>query len=426
MLVGLAFLVVGIWADCLSNPSTANCTNYEMPTAMVDSGIQSVCSEMPNMLGCSFLNYCEDSANDVKNEPFCGTFAVYKILCLDMGSMQGCTSYRTMCGTGTAVLQCQMPVPDFPKTLNVESDLESMCNSHAMETCQQYFNCSAGGNTMDCNLLELYSSVCLSMPEMDDCADWQTMCEDVGNWSFCTADVATQVPIMRMYFHTGELDYILFKGWVPRSSGIYALSWLGIFLIAIFYEIFKSWKRWYLLRLGQSPLRHLSMAGLRTAADFDMAARTNGWKVKTFRVDGLTCNSCQEAVATCLRDISSVEDVEVKLDGSVLLASSQRVPRKVLAEALENIGYGLGTALSEASQIPPFWLWVKRHRFNAGKEVQRAALQFVEVNLSLALMLIAMTFNVGLYLAVVLGAAVGSFLISGRVLNGVESGSACH
>jgi copper transporter 1 len=45
-------------------------------------------------------------------------------------------------------------------------------------------------------------------------------------------------------------------------------------------------------------------------------------------------------------------------------------------------------------------------------DLARAALQFVETLLSYALMLIAMTFNVGLFIAVLLGIALGTFIFA--------------
>lgn len=40
-------------------------------------------------------------------------------------------------------------------------------------------------------------------------------------WKLCSAQANKDpIPIMRMYFHSGQLDYILFKEWVPTSTGI--------------------------------------------------------------------------------------------------------------------------------------------------------------------------------------------------------------
>jgi copper transporter 1 len=39
-------------------------------------------------------------------------------------------------------------------------------------------------------------------------------------------------PEMRMYFHTGWEDYVLFHGWVPRSQASYTLACLSIIVAA--------------------------------------------------------------------------------------------------------------------------------------------------------------------------------------------------
>jgi hypothetical protein len=46
---------------------------------------------------------------------------------------------------------------------------------------------------------------------------------DVGQ-HYCKVDLATSVPVMRMYFHGGVLDYVLFQTWVPRSTTEYILT----------------------------------------------------------------------------------------------------------------------------------------------------------------------------------------------------------
>jgi hypothetical protein len=58
-------------------------------------------------------------------------------------------------------------------------------------------------------------------------------------------------------------------------------------------------------------------------------------------------------------------------------------------------------------------------------EIPRATMAFVETLIGLVLMLVAMTFNVGLFLAVCAGAFLGS-LFFGRFANFAHMKQGCH
>ena len=47
------------------------------------------------------------------------------------------------------------------------------------------------------------------------------------------ADQADALPPMRMYFHGGTYDMILFRGWVPTVAWQYALSCLAVIAMGI-------------------------------------------------------------------------------------------------------------------------------------------------------------------------------------------------
>ena len=47
---------------------------------------------------------------------------------------------------------------------------------------------------------------------------------------------------MQMYFHTGLNDYILFKQWVPCTTGRYAISVVGIILSGILAAFLKAYR----------------------------------------------------------------------------------------------------------------------------------------------------------------------------------------
>ncbi|CAF1406415.1 unnamed protein product [Didymodactylos carnosus] len=52
---------------------------------------------------------------------------------------------------------------------------------------------------------------------------------------------------MKMYFHAGYMEQILFENWMPMTVGPFIGSWFAIFVIAILYEGLKTFRE-YLLR----------------------------------------------------------------------------------------------------------------------------------------------------------------------------------
>src|SRR5258708_3606939 len=44
---------------------------------------------------------------------------------------------------------------------------------------------------------------------------------------------------MRMHFHTGFVEYVLFERWVPKTSSQYAATWFVIVGFGIIYEFIR-------------------------------------------------------------------------------------------------------------------------------------------------------------------------------------------
>ena len=65
------------------------------------------------------------------------------------------------------------------------------------------------------------------------------MCKLIPDWPICSASRA-QIPEMRMYFHVGYVDYVLFKQWVPTNQGYYFGTWIVVVIMGIIYEFLKS------------------------------------------------------------------------------------------------------------------------------------------------------------------------------------------
>jgi copper ion binding protein len=62
----------------------------------------------------------------------------------------------------------------------------------------------------------------------------------------------------------------------------------------------------------------------------------------TFRVDGMTCDHCRNAVSTEIGAVPGVESVAVDLaSGTVTVAANQPVDRSDIAAAVDEAGYTL-------------------------------------------------------------------------------------
>jgi len=147
--------------------------------------------------------------------------------------MHGCETYTSMCRDGSRVQQCQTEILAIPPDTTLKQYIANMCNSMPMPACSQC-------GIVNCKSLSVYSALCLSMPGMSQCQDWKNMCMKIPDWSMiCPPNIQDYVvPEMRMYFHTGFVDYILFKEWMPYDALTYAFSFIGVFLMALLHEAF--------------------------------------------------------------------------------------------------------------------------------------------------------------------------------------------
>ncbi|ELR22576.1 copper transport accessory protein [Acanthamoeba castellanii str. Neff] len=153
-----------------------------MPSAMVQEGIKHLCDEMPTMPGCTVQRVCADEAKKVGASPYCKEFSILKDLCVDMPNMAGCANYSSMCSNESVVQQCQSKALPLPSTMATSDLIEQMCGEMTMADCDR---CQKQGSLLQCDLLLVYSDLCLSMPEMSGCKAWKEMCAALPSWSLC-------------------------------------------------------------------------------------------------------------------------------------------------------------------------------------------------------------------------------------------------
>lgn len=59
----------------------------------------------------------------------------------------------------------------------------------------------------------------------------------------------------------------------------------------------------------------------------------------TYRVPGMSCGHCKQAVERGLAEVEGVEQVEVELDSKFVRVRGQRLEDKQLRAAIERAGY---------------------------------------------------------------------------------------
>jgi len=258
-------LLNGINGDdsCIVSP-IESCANYTMPPAMVNNMISAMCPPgMANMVGCTVNSICSNSK--YKDDLYCRKrFSVYKELCMDMPGMANCTSYKSMCmANETHVNECRSPALPLPSSMDCLNMVTTICSKMSMSGCSK---CSTLEVAMGlpCEVLKVYSDLCIAMPNMQECSKWQAVCDLVPDWPICRKGGSDDVPQMKMFFHGGFMDYVLFEEWVPTSIGYYIATWLVVCIFGVLFEFFKLYrstkeKAW--MDVGTEDLQCLTVNG---------------------------------------------------------------------------------------------------------------------------------------------------------------------
>jgi copper transporter 1 len=217
----------------------------------------------------------------------------------------------------------------------------------------------------ECDLLGTYSYLCKQMPGMSQCKEYKSMCSSNPSIAGCSQvdeGGSLDPPIMKMFFHSGFADYVLFESWVPRNALQYWLTLFVCFVAASLYEalqVFISIRetKWILSGYSKTEVLDHAFGGLGN-----------------------------EKLSSSVSPMSHLCGLSMGIDG-VRIASVRGIFR-ILSTTL---GYGL--------------------------------------------MLLAMTFNVGIFLSIILGFGVGTFIFvpvlklgySNNAINdGNSNSSDCH
>ncbi|KAJ1551265.1 hypothetical protein HK405_014852 [Cladochytrium tenue] len=192
---------------------------------------------------------------------------------------------------------------------------------------------------------------------MEQCAKFASLCTATPDFPLCPgapvppggSRPVLPPPAMKMYFHAGYAEYLLLRPLVPRSAAQFAAACLAIFAAAIAHEWLAAARRPGGVP-ADAPAAHV-WAWMRAR-----------WLAVVF----------PPSIAATLED------------------SDPLLPAAAVAARRAHLAPG---PLSRG-------------------RVPRAASRLAAVSLSYALMLLVMSYNVGLCAAVVLGIAVGDYLFS--------------
>lgn len=328
-------------AECIDDPTDASCAGYEYPLDSVQEDLLTLCvtegTSMPWMTGCSIRNACRDMDSSTG---LCTPFTLLATLCADMPGMSGCRSYNSLCGADSVVQQCtrDASIPWAPTTMHTQREIVDACSSHTMSACYQ---CPAVGASC-ATTLKTMSELCFMMPSMQFCDAHRRFCTATNGEfrRFCDPSGGDFLPPMRMYFHFGQRDIILFKDWIPENTAGYVASFFAVVALGIFLQSIKA------IRL----------------------ALENHWYKELMVASKGNCTTCVEDKQECDKDCE------------------------------QECGPKCGAEPSLADPMLP----------KLQRNVIRAILTGVSVGLEFLLMLIAMTFNVGLFFAVITGVALGT------------------
>jgi len=256
---------------CILNPSASNCSNFMLPNSFVEEGIESVCSQINNsMPGCTVYSICQQYS--YSSSQYCQSFRIYKELCEDV-PMTGCEDFTSMCTSNSSVQECQLEILPIPNTTEIIKLITSICKEMNMDACSE---CPYAKSPYSCDLLTTYSNLCEVMSDMSQCSSWNQYCKLVPSWPICSPNTTDGDPMMRMYFHWGVEDYVLFHGWVPTTSAQYFGTLVAVAFMGFFTHVIKLLKcycepRWKHPTILQDEPRSFFSVPFQPRVDFERA-----------------------------------------------------------------------------------------------------------------------------------------------------------
>ncbi|KAJ3164875.1 hypothetical protein HK101_000348 [Irineochytrium annulatum] len=269
-----------------------------MASTALNATLASICSPANSTFGyglsaCTVLAVCSKSPSSLP-APYCDPTSILSDLCGPAASPSSyppalqstCTSlYPSACASSS----CPPALPSLPSTSAVAGYIPSICNSMKMDGCDActFAKGSAFASNPGCDAMKAYATLCAAMPGMKECGAFSNLCKANPTFSYCPGAAAaaqaaagnagsssagsgaaaagsisadnsedatmTFPPEMQMYLHTGIVDYVLFKNWVPRTNAQYAGTWIFCFGLSVLYEAWLRMQLWALNDWSRRP-----------------------------------------------------------------------------------------------------------------------------------------------------------------------------
>ncbi|KAJ3413480.1 hypothetical protein HDV05_007925 [Chytridiales sp. JEL 0842] len=219
---------------------------------------------------CSMRSACQSSNLSTES---CSDFVLLKHACTFDSMFVGtedCEIVQTCLNDASCNTLSTIP---FPTSLEIQSYIYAICTSMSMEDCAKcgisFRSSTVPSNvttalSLNCNTLDVYGSLC-RVHEMSSCDSYTTTCT-AASTSFPPATplclgASTPIqlaassasgqnaasgaafqpelnPVMKMFFHTGISEYILFFQWVPRTPAqFFGACMFTIVLGVLFYAL---------------------------------------------------------------------------------------------------------------------------------------------------------------------------------------------
>lgn len=227
-------------ASCIDDPTAPACRTYTYKNASND--LKSACGGMmASMSGCSVRTQCQVGG---AGGAACSPFSLLLLACSEMPMMSACDTAHKLCAAGSVVRECTEEPPlllKIPTSSNARSGVRGACAQ-----MPKMPGCDMCTDTACADPLLALSRVCAAMPAMAQCTGWLAWCEQPDGASELPAFCANVPPAgskavpMKMYFHTGWRDYILFQQWVPDDLRTYVAALVCVAVGGIFSSFLRA------------------------------------------------------------------------------------------------------------------------------------------------------------------------------------------
>jgi hypothetical protein len=435
---------------CFQDPSQAKCTDISSTytTTDINNDLDSLCMMMSGMSGCIVREACKTTPNGATGQP-CQPWTILADICSTKGGaamtgMKGCNRYNELCNNDTTVVtKCTTKAtPSLVLEKDAKKNTIDMCTG-GMSDMKGCSDC----NKVSCpQPLQSLSMVCMAMPGMAKCSSWKSMCQDVTTSEgggeillpmFCNSEFNTtsdkcNAGGMKMYFHGGVHDMVLFKSWYACNLGQYVIVLILTYLVSFGSSVFRLQRKKmetfiYLKCCCRSGINSNS-GGDVGGGNYNIhsALLTDNAYSVNIGVSGMTCAACTKTVRTSIEKGFASSDADIVLTepptvtvrlengGSVelVLKCNQSIIARAIDAAvsqIEIVGFDVRdtstpTPLVQQQVSPASSSSLTINKVNPyPKNAVKAFLTGLQLTVDYALMLAAMTFNAGVFFAIVLG-----------------------